>query len=473
VKIFVSYSRRDAGDFANQIQRHLSSFNFDIFIDVNGIRGGDLWSNTIEENISGCDIFVVIVTHGALKSPHVEREVLQAQKEKKTVLPCFHRSVIDSDIKWGLNDIQGVEFTNEFQLARDLHSKIVYHKFNSKDKSRIVKSYSNNSQETMKENENKPLYKDKDGKKNSESQEDRIPSSIDIKDNSHLRENHKNSKIVFKNIFKKIQGLVKPSFPLVSEIRPRRLRLQKENNLITIIGSNFGKAQGTVWIESYPPVSEEEESYFRPLSEKVQSYFRPLSEKVQRKMNPKDIAEYEEKWKNEFMFHPSRLKEQFDVTPKTPREDNRILVSLDSIKDKLKPQKYVVRVEKDGILTNATTDAMFEITFPSVVMEEPFDNSTNVPIHSSIIAHFNEPMRISTITDSTFVLRDSTNQIVPGTVDSDGINATFKPNDNLFYKTWYTATITTGVTNKKGNPMPFEKTWTFKTKDPNQPKDSD
>ncbi len=100
-------------------------------------------------------------------------------------------------------------------------------------------------------------------------------------------------------------------------------------------------------------------------------------------------------------------------------------------------------------------------------MEEPFDNSTNVPIHSSINATFNEPMRISTITDSTFVLRDSTNQIVPGTVDSIGKHATFKPNDNLLYKTWYTATKTTGVTNEKGNPMPFEKTWTFKTKDHN------
>lgn len=82
MKIFVSYSRRDAGDFANQIQKHLSTFNYHIFIDVNSIKGGDIWNNTIEENISGCDIFVVILTHGAVNSKHVEREVLQAQKEK-------------------------------------------------------------------------------------------------------------------------------------------------------------------------------------------------------------------------------------------------------------------------------------------------------------------------------------------------------------------------------------------------------
>ena len=124
MKVFVSYSRRDASDFANQIQRHLSTFKYNIFTDVDSIRVGEIWSNTIEENISNCDIFVIIVTNGALQSPHVEVEVLQAQKEKKTIIPCFHRSVIDSDIKWGLNDIQGVEFTNEFQLAEIFNLKL-------------------------------------------------------------------------------------------------------------------------------------------------------------------------------------------------------------------------------------------------------------------------------------------------------------------------------------------------------------
>jgi DNA-binding beta-propeller fold protein YncE len=124
VKIFVSYSRRDAGDFANQIHRHFSSFNYDIFTDVDDIKAGDIWSNTITSNISSCDIFVVIVTYGSLHSPHVENEVLQAQRENKKIIPCFFRNINPNKIKWGLDKIQGVEFTNEYQLARDLYSKI-------------------------------------------------------------------------------------------------------------------------------------------------------------------------------------------------------------------------------------------------------------------------------------------------------------------------------------------------------------
>ena len=179
MKIFVSYSRRDAGDFANQIQRHLSTFKYCIFTDVDSIRAGEIWSNTIEENISSCDIFVVIVTHGALYSPHVEREVLQAQKEKKTIIPCFHRTVIDSDIKLGLNKIQGVEFDDRHELARKLHSEIV---------------------NTIRKNENKSLYKDNEGKKNSELQGEKVAVYIDKKDKLPFTKKDKYSKIFFKKI---------------------------------------------------------------------------------------------------------------------------------------------------------------------------------------------------------------------------------------------------------------------------------
>ena len=51
MKIFVSYSRKDAGDFADQIQEYLTSFKqYDVFTDVNSIKVRDVWSNTIEDN---------------------------------------------------------------------------------------------------------------------------------------------------------------------------------------------------------------------------------------------------------------------------------------------------------------------------------------------------------------------------------------------------------------------------------------
>ena len=126
MKIFVSYSRKDAGDFAQQIQSYFTGFKYDIFTDTDNIKVGDFWNTTIEENISNCDIFVVIVTYGALQSKHVNNEVLQAQREKKKIIPCIHRTIINSSIKWGLNEIQGVEFDDKFELARNLYAKIIH-----------------------------------------------------------------------------------------------------------------------------------------------------------------------------------------------------------------------------------------------------------------------------------------------------------------------------------------------------------
>ena len=128
MKIFVSYSRKDAGDFAQSVQRYFTSFKYDIFTDIDSISVGDIWDSTIATNISSCDIFVVIITYGALQSPHIENEVLQAQNEKKRIIPCIHRTLRDSHIKWGLNNIQGVEFDDKFELARNLYSKIIQNK---------------------------------------------------------------------------------------------------------------------------------------------------------------------------------------------------------------------------------------------------------------------------------------------------------------------------------------------------------
>ena len=66
MKIFVSYSRKDANDFAERIVEIYGDEH--VFTDVDDIQIGDPWSNIIEDNISSCDIFVVILTFASLKS---------------------------------------------------------------------------------------------------------------------------------------------------------------------------------------------------------------------------------------------------------------------------------------------------------------------------------------------------------------------------------------------------------------------
>jgi hypothetical protein len=126
VKIFISYSRRDAGDFADRINEVLKE-EHDIFTDVDDIEPGAIWTNVIEENISRCDIFIVIVTFAALKSSEVEKEVLQALKKNKKIIPCVYRGIKINQLKWDLGKFQGIVFKDEYALAREIYQKIKYH----------------------------------------------------------------------------------------------------------------------------------------------------------------------------------------------------------------------------------------------------------------------------------------------------------------------------------------------------------
>lgn len=123
MKIFISYSRRDT-DYAQQIDEYFQGTGHNIFTDVKDIPMGVVWTSAIKNNISNCDVFVVIITDAALRSSEVEKEVLQAQRENKKIIPCIHRDLNYDEIKWNLKSIQGVEFQDKYDLSRVLYSKI-------------------------------------------------------------------------------------------------------------------------------------------------------------------------------------------------------------------------------------------------------------------------------------------------------------------------------------------------------------
>jgi len=83
LKVFISYSRLDASETAKAIHNYLTEIGHQVFIDTSDIRGGDEWRNTIYNEISACDIFVLIVTHSSLRREEVKNEVELAKNLKK------------------------------------------------------------------------------------------------------------------------------------------------------------------------------------------------------------------------------------------------------------------------------------------------------------------------------------------------------------------------------------------------------
>lgn len=99
---------------------------------------------------------------------------------------------------------------------------------------------------------------------------------------------------------------------------------------------------------------------------------------------------------------------------------------------------------------------------PAVTTTNPLPGATGVAV---ITASFNEPMRISSVEESTFVLTGPGSVVLPGTVSysSETQIAHFFPDNALAPDTAYTATVTTGTRDLAGNPLAADHSWTFTT----------
>jgi tetrahydromethanopterin S-methyltransferase subunit B len=103
-----------------------------------------------------------------------------------------------------------------------------------------------------------------------------------------------------------------------------------------------------------------------------------------------------------------------------------------------------------------------DTTAPTVSSTYPVNAVTGVAINTKITAAFSEAMDPSTITTTTFTVKQGTTPVA-GTVTYAGVTATFAPSVNLAANTIYTATITTGATDLAGNLLASSYSWSFTT----------
>lgn len=109
-----------------------------------------------------------------------------------------------------------------------------------------------------------------------------------------------------------------------------------------------------------------------------------------------------------------------------------------------------------------TTGTSSDTTAPTVSSTDPVDKATGIVLNANITATFSEAMDPSTITGTTFTLKQGATP-VSGTVTSVGSVITFDPTNNLTASTEYTATITAGVKDLAGNALAGATTWIFTT----------
>jgi hypothetical protein len=99
---------------------------------------------------------------------------------------------------------------------------------------------------------------------------------------------------------------------------------------------------------------------------------------------------------------------------------------------------------------------------PMVASTDPEDKTNNVVLNKLVSVTFNMPMKASTITTTTYTLKQGTTA-VSGTVTYSGSTATFIPAAPLTANTVYTATISKAVTNLDNTAIIADYVWQFTT----------
>ena len=110
-------------------------------------------------------------------------------------------------------------------------------------------------------------------------------------------------------------------------------------------------------------------------------------------------------------------------------------------------------------MTTAVTSAA-----PVVTGETPASGATGVATNTGVTATFNEAVQASSITTTTFTLKNSSGTAVAGTVayNSSTNTATLTPSAALAYSTTYTATVS-AAKSTSGTAMTAPMNWSFTT----------
>ncbi len=106
-----------------------------------------------------------------------------------------------------------------------------------------------------------------------------------------------------------------------------------------------------------------------------------------------------------------------------------------------------------------------DTTPPTIVSASPAPGSSGAAPTTTVTATFSEAVIASTITGSSFTLRDSSNAQVAASVayDSASATATLTPSAQLAAGSIYTATVSTAVTDLSGNALAAPVSWSFAT----------
>jgi hypothetical protein len=120
LKIFISYSRKDSAEFADELLAGLEVAGFAPFLDRHDIAPGEPWEMRLGDLIEHSDTVVFVVSPEAIKSERCVWEVDRTLELSKRLLPVIFKPVPEHHIPVKLRRLQFVRFNNGKGITRPL-----------------------------------------------------------------------------------------------------------------------------------------------------------------------------------------------------------------------------------------------------------------------------------------------------------------------------------------------------------------
>lgn len=120
LRVFISYARRDAADFADELQAGLEVAGFEAFLDRHDIAGGEDWEARLGGLIESADTVVFVITPTSVASERCQWEVVRAAALSKRVIPVVRIAVEEAQTPDSLRRLNYIFFDEGRSFSRSL-----------------------------------------------------------------------------------------------------------------------------------------------------------------------------------------------------------------------------------------------------------------------------------------------------------------------------------------------------------------
>src|SRR5215471_8068465 len=120
LRVFISYARRDASVFAEELLQGLEVAGFEASLDRHDIAAGEDWEARLGGLIQAADTVVFVLSPVAVASERCIWEVKKAEALSKRIIPVVAIDVPEAQTPAGLKRLNYISFTERHSFIRAL-----------------------------------------------------------------------------------------------------------------------------------------------------------------------------------------------------------------------------------------------------------------------------------------------------------------------------------------------------------------